>query len=127
MDVIGHLLRRAGFGASGNDVKYETDFAPSTRASSTTGSAAIRWRSSAGTSGALVSRSFEDFLGGEHLFLRALDGGFRFLDRRFALLFVRGAPLFFSRLARVLTLLLEGDHLRVASSRARKGRATRRR
>ena len=31
MDVIGHLLRRAGFGASGNDVKYETDFAPSTR------------------------------------------------------------------------------------------------
>ena len=26
MDVIGHLRRRAGFGASGNDVQYETDF-----------------------------------------------------------------------------------------------------
>src|SRR2546428_10327093 len=50
-----------------------------------------------------VSRSFEDFLRGEHLFLRSLDGGFGFLDRRVALLFFRGAPLLFSRLARVLT------------------------
>jgi hypothetical protein len=26
MDVLGHLLRRAGFGASGNDVKYQDRF-----------------------------------------------------------------------------------------------------
>src|SRR2546426_4510426 len=92
MDVIGHLLRRAGFGASGNDVKYETDFAPSTRASSTTGSAAIRWRSSAGTSGALRFHSSERLLRINHGLAGALGRlarqslcRARALDNRFGL------------------------------------------